>query len=326
MITLPSGRRVRLGGFRRPPAQGPHFRLKNYLLSALPDEPPSIDYTIGSSVSAALADVEGNDALGDCVIAWLVHQEALWTGNATGTAWHATLAQVTDLYSKIAGYVPGNPATDVGTDPAAACNWIVANGFPNGNRPLGWVRVEGSNTKLLRQALWLFEGCGFGIGLPQAYVDAMGSMKSGFTWGAAGPAIAGNGHMFLGAGYNTTGVTIDTWGMLGTFTYEAIAQYAVASNGGEIDILLSADMIASAAQKAPSGFDWRSLVSDFDELGGSVAVPPAPPPPVPVGPPTLSLAQQWAAAGIQSAPAALFDAQQAIAAANAGLAKYWPAS
>lgn len=266
--------------------------------------------------------------MGDCVIAALYHLLALWTGNASGAAFHATLDQIVAMYSAIGGYVKGNPSTDQGCDMTTALNWIVANGYANGDKPLGWVRIDATNAKEVRQAIWLFEGCDFGVGLPDAWVQAMSSMSSGFTWDVAGPAVDNNGHSFMGAGYDSTGVTIDTWGMLGKCTWAAIAKYAVQASNGEIDVLLSADMIASAAAKAPTGFDWRTLVQDFDEIGGTVQTPPAPPgPPAPPvqGPVTLANAQAWAAAGISAAHPLLTQAD-AIAAANAGLAAGWPTS
>jgi len=327
--TLPNGRTVKFG--RLPEvASGPHFRFKRYKLVGMPDEPATCDYTQGASISAALADIYGNDSLGDCVIAALYHLLALWTGNATGTAFHATLQQIIAMYSAVGGYVPGDPSTDGGCDMTVAMNYICANGYANGDKPLGWIRIDGTNAKELRQAIWLFEGCDFAIGLPDAYVAGMQSMSNGFTWGVNGAANQNNGHSFMGAGYDSTGVTIDTWGMLGKFTFEAIAAYATQTNGGEIDILLSADMIAKAVAKAPNGFDWQALIADFNEMGGNVPAPspptpPTPPTPAPGSPVTLAMAKAWAQAGIR-AGAALQDQDQACANSDAGLDKSWPAA
>lgn len=308
-------------GRRREVAPGPHFRLKNYLdHAALPAPPASIDYT--TAASSPLADVYGNDALGDCVVAALYHLLALWTGNASGTPFHASLDQVIAMYSAIGGYVPGNPATDQGCDMTTAMNWIVANGFANGDKPVGWVRIDGANAAEVQAAIWLFEGVDFGVGLPDAYVSPFPS-GDGFTWDVAGDPDQNNGHSFMAAGYDAAGATIDTWGMLGKFTWAAIAKYAVVTAGGEIDVLLSLDMIAKGATKAPSGFDWQGLIANFDSMGGTVPAP-APSPPSPVtGPATLANAQAWAAAGV-NAGAPLMTRAQAATAANAGLAAGWP--
>jgi len=318
------GKNVKLGGYRHNPYPGPHFRLKNYLMASLPAPPTALDWT--KSASAVLADVYGNDSMGDCVIAALFHLLGVWTGNA-GAAFHATLAEIIAMYSAIGNYVPGDPSTDNGCDMTTALNWIVAHGFPNGDKPLGWVRIDATNKTEVQQAIYLFEGIDFGVGLPDKWISPFPS-ANGFTWDVAGDADPNNGHSFMAAGYDTSGVTIDTWGLLGKLTYAAIAKYAVASSGGELDILLSADMIAKAAQKAPNGFDWQSLVADFDSMGGTVPVPapPAPPAPTPPsGPVTLLQAQSWATAALNSG-APLMSRSQAVALANAGLAKSWPKS
>lgn len=320
-------RNVKLGR-RAPAAPGPHFRLRNYLRASLQTPPAKIDYT--KSVTAVLEDIYGNDTLGDCVIAAFWHLLAVWTGNATGTPVHATLAQIVAMYSAISGYVPGDPSTDNGCDMTAAMNWICAHGFPNGDKPLGWVRIDATNKVEVQQAIWLFEGVDFGVGLPDAWITPFPSGNN-FTWGVSGASDPNNGHSFMAGGYDANGVTIDTWGLLGNLTYAAIAKYATSSNGGEIDILLSADMIAKGIQKAPNGVDWASLVQDFNEMGGTVPVPPTPvpAPPVPPTPPaglaTLAQAQGWVTSALNSGHA-LMTRTQAIAAANAGLAHNWPTS
>ena len=51
-------------------------------------------------------------------------------------------------------------------------------------------------------------------------------LQPGFVWDVAGPANPDNGHCFVGVGYTDIGVVIDSWGMLGTITWAAIAAYA----------------------------------------------------------------------------------------------------
>lgn len=102
----------------------------------------------------------------------------------------------------------------------------------------------------------------------------------------------------MGVGYNDAGVQIDSWGMIGTLTFDAIAKLCVESNGGELYVLLSEDQIAKSATKAPNGIDWDSLVSDFDQLGGKLPIP-SPPAPAPTSV-TLAQAQAWATSGLAS--------------------------
>ena len=115
--------------------------------------------------------------------------------------------------------------------------------------------------------------------------------KDGFTWDAAGLPNPMNGHCFTGVGYTSKGVTIDTWGMLGTHTWAAIAKYAADKSGGEVWVLLTPDVIAAATQRAPNGFDWATLVADFNAMGGNVPVPaptPTPTPPAPTPAPAAT--------------------------------------
>jgi hypothetical protein len=55
-----------------------------------------------------------NDALGDCVEAGQGHVVGVLTGNAAGTPFIFTDAQMQAIYSAEAGYVPGDPSTDNG--------------------------------------------------------------------------------------------------------------------------------------------------------------------------------------------------------------------
>ena len=64
----------------------------------------------------------------------------------------------------------------------------------------------------------------------------------------------------------------------------------------------------------------NAVVAQFPPKATPVITPP---PPVPTGPATLANAQAWAAAGIQGGDP-LQSQADAIANANAGLAKYWP--
>src|SRR5208337_5016274 len=148
-----------------------------------------------------------------------------------------------------------------------------------------------------------------------------------------------NGHCIMGFGYNAQGVMIDTWGMKGVITWAAIAKYCVENSGGELYVWLMADQVAKAAQKAPNGVDWYSLVQDFDSLGGPVPLPvqppapPAPPPapaPAPPAPPapvpagvTLAKAVQWATSGLSRGGFILRD-ETAKLLVTTGLTNNWP--
>src|SRR5208282_3129197 len=82
-------------GRKRPVAKCPRLSLKNYLKSAVVPitPPPGVNYS--AKGAAALSNIYLNDQLGDCVIAGGYHVIGVESGNATGTPFVATTAQIT---------------------------------------------------------------------------------------------------------------------------------------------------------------------------------------------------------------------------------------
>lgn len=278
--TLTAGGRTIAFGRRRPVARPQTFRLHNYLLSSLPPAPASVDYS--AKATPVLQDTMGNDQLGDCVIAAGGHIVGVETGNA-GALFHATLAQIVAQYSAITGYVPGDPSTDNGTSLVQALDYWVQHGFPNGTKLMGYVSVNAADKAELASAVYLFENLLLGLDLPDAWVQPFPS-GDGFTWDVAGPQDQNNGHCVMATGFGPSGLTIDTWGMLGDMTWAAVQTYCSANVGGEMYVLLTPDQIGKAQTKAPNGVAWSQLISDFDSIGGQV---PEPPPPIPPSPPVV---------------------------------------
>jgi hypothetical protein len=311
-------------GRRRPVARAPRLSLKNYLRATLPPAPASCDYS--GPAMEALQNIYLNNELGDCVIAGGYHVIGVETGNANGgTPFIATSQQITADYSAIGGYNPNDPSTDQGCDETTALDYWSQTGFADHSKLLGYLAVDPTNQAELMSALYLFENLYFGLELPDKYVNPAPS-ASGFTWDTAGPPDPNNGHCIVGVGYNAHGVQIDTWGMIGTFTWAAIAKYCTTSANGALYVLLSQDELTQGQTRAPNGVDWTALVADFDSIGGNVPspVPPSPTPPVgPAASVTLAQAQQWAAAGFAGSRSTLTQ-HQAIALAQKGLSANWP--
>ena len=280
-------------GRRRPVANCPHLSLRNYLGSKLPAPPGSCSYI--SAAAAVLSLIYDNDYLGCCVISGGYHEVGVATGNA-GKLFTATDDQIIGDYGAIGGYVPGDPNTDNGCDEQTAMNYWTQHGFADGTKLLGWLEVDATNKTEVMQAMFLFENLFFGLELPDAWINPFPS-NNGFVWDVAGDPDPDNGHCIVGVGYsgpgiartrivgvNAEGVQIDTWGMIGTITWAALAAYVVPSAGGMLYTWLSPDQLAKGQQNAPNGVGWRDLCLDFNSLGGNVVVPPAPPPVPPVPP------------------------------------------
>jgi hypothetical protein len=330
-------------GRKRPKVLGPHFRLRNYLRASLPSPPTSCDFT--GPATSILSDIMGNDRLGDCTCAGAYHIVGVETANA-GDPFHATLLQVVTDYSAVSGYVAGDESTDNGADEVTCMNYWTQHGFANGTKLLGWLAVDPTNTAEVMQAMWLFENLYFGLELPDTYTNPFPS-ANGFLWGTGTPDPE-QGHCIVGTGYNTTGVAIDSWGLLGFITYAAVAELCAASAGGGLYVWLTPDQLTKGMAKAPNGVAWTDLLADFDAMGGNVPVtppptpapvpvpvppvpvppvpaPPAPPAPAPVGKNvTLSQAQGWVTSGLGNGPRVL-TRDMAIQQAKIGLAKNWPA-
>lgn len=350
-------------GRKRAVSNGPRLQLKNYLRQALPVAPATCDYS--PAAGRVLANIYGNDTLGDCVIAGGYHIVGVETGNA-GKLFSATNAQIIADYSAIGGYVPGDESTDQGCNEETALNYWQTHGFADGTKILGWLAVDATNKAEVMAAMYLFENLVFGIELPDAWISPFPS-SSGFTWDVAGQADPNNGHCVVGVGYTTAGVKIDSWGLFGTLTWAAIAEYCIATNGGELYVMLTSDQLTKGQTKAPNGVAWTDIISDFDSMGGNVPVPapapapapvPAPPPPVPAPPApvpapphpapvpappapapvpvppapappvhtvTLAQAELWATSGLLAGHSVL-PRSQAVQLVLRALAAHWPKS
>ena len=261
-----TGQKFKMGR-RRPIARGPRFSLKNYLMRDMPPPPASIDYS--ASAAAFLSQILGNDTLGDCTAAGAFHTGGVLLGNASAPIPYTT-DNVIAFYSATTGYIPGDEATDQGGDEQTVLNyWRQTGLLPNQHQIAGWLGVNGADQTEVMTAVWLMENVYFGVELPDEWINPFPS-ASGFIWDVAGDPDQNNGHCFVGVGYNAQGVQIDTWGMIGTITWAAIAKYATTEGQGELYTVLGPDGIAKATAKAPSGFDWSQLAADFDSMGGNV--------------------------------------------------------
>ena len=251
-------------GRKRPIARGPRLAFGNYLLADLPK--PPLEMLYGAKANLCLSQMFLNDQLGDCVEAAMFHCDGVLEANA-GRPIVFTDADVEKVY-EVTGYVPGDPATDQGSDEQTMLNWWQKNGLlPDGSHKIaGWAALTGSNRGQVETAIWLFENCLFGVELPDEWVNNMPS-ASGFMWDVAGPANPNNGHAFIGFGYGPSGVKISTWGMWGEITWAAVAKYASTALSGELYTVLSSDALATASTKAPAGFDLTQLMADIQAIG-----------------------------------------------------------
>lgn len=333
IITRDDGLNFRLGR-KRPVAKGHMMHLRNYLHAAgLPVAPAQVDYT--AKATAVLSQMYGNDRLGDCVIAGGYHIIGMETSQVMqpNSGYIATLDDIIADYSAIAGYVPGDPSTDGGTAEPDAFRYWTETGFRDGSKLKGWLGIDTTNINNVKNALNLFENVSFAIELPDPWLSPIPS-GNGFIWKVAGDPNPQNGHCFIGGGYDSTGVKICTWGMVGTIEWDAVQYYTQESLGGALYCLLSEDQIAKAQVAAPNGLNWTQLISDFDFMGG--LIPQAAPAAeslalqasVPVHPRvSLFQAQQWASSDLRLPAGSVLTPMQnrlLIAKIQENVKKHWP--
>ena len=258
-------------GRKRP---APHLRVGHQMAAKYFDAanmPPVPDIFDFSTLNASpLADVLANDSLGDCTAAGAGHLIDVFTAGGASPV-TITAAETIAFYSLSTGYNPSDPNSDQGGDEVTVLTCWRDKGFDgNGAHPIaGFVQVDASNAAELKAAAFYFGGLYFGLELPDTYTNPFPS-SNGFTWGPGTPN-PNQGHCIVGCGGSLTGIKIDTWGLLGEFTYPGIADLCSDANGGMVFAVLSKDWVSAKSQQSPGALDWATLCADFDALGGTVA-------------------------------------------------------
>lgn len=254
-------------GRNRAIARGPRLSLKNYLHTRIPPCPQEIDYTI--KAAPVLGQTLGNRTFGDCTAAAAFHIAGTMLANAGSRTIWSTMGQVIPFYSSTSGYILGNDSTDNGANEVDVLNAWQRHGLlsDGSHKIIAWMAVDASNQDEVKTAIWLFENVYFGIELPDAWVNPVPG-GNGFIWKIAGGTNPENGHALPGLGYNSDGVKISTWGMIGTLEWPAVEQYASRADGGELYTVLSADALDRVTAKAPNGLDLSQLTNDIRMLSG----------------------------------------------------------
>ena len=220
-------------------------------------------------MSAVLSQVYGNDTTGDCTEACSYHLLGLRQANAGITPFIPTLDQVLAVYSRDSGYVVGQPATDNGVDEITVLDNAVTLGLAGGDKLSGYLLIDATNRDLVRAASSIFVGLSCCVNLPDAWDIPIPSTSS-FKWDVAGPPNPINGHCFAIVDQSDSDLTICTWGLTGSITYDAVAKYAVLGEVGALYVLIDKNVLASGKLIAPDGLDWVQLEADFAALGGYI--------------------------------------------------------
>jgi len=260
-VSTETGRTFKLGR-RIPVAPAPVLPLARYLYRTLPTPPATCDYT--AKALPVLAQMLGNDTMGDCTAAAAFHIAGVVLGNAGIPVIWDDKKDIIPFYSATGGFVPGQPKTDRGADIVTVLNYWRHIGLPN-HKIYAYLAVNPRDQEECATAIWLFENLYKGVALPDIGVNPAPE-NSGFLWGLNGDADPNNGHALPSFGYNLSGTTDCTWGLLGTMTWPAIAEYCSHKNYGELFTVLSLESLIKATQKAPNGFDAEQLMHHIQLL------------------------------------------------------------
>jgi hypothetical protein len=206
----------------------------------------------------------GNDTLGDCVEAASGHMIELWQSFMAPAAALPTDAQIITAYSGATGYVPGNPATDQGTDMLSFLNYWRKTGV-GGQKIAAYVALKPGDLNELRLAVYLFGAAMIGVQLPiSAQSQPTGwSVPAGLT-GDGAPGSWGGHCIPVGAYYQSSPAAdrnkVITWGEVIT-----MSDYFYQCYSDEAYAVLSSDWIAANLQ-APNNFDLAALQADLAAL------------------------------------------------------------
>jgi hypothetical protein len=138
------------------------LRLRNYIsLSRLPT-PPAV---YGRDMTGVPCQMLGNDSLGNCVPCEQQNATIVWNW-AKKIIVPFNVSTSTAIYSSEAGYVPGNPSTDQGTDMDVAAAYWKASGIKDANGTVhkidDYLWIDKGDLDIVNVGSWLFEIVSFG--------------------------------------------------------------------------------------------------------------------------------------------------------------------
>jgi len=168
----------------------------------------------------------GNDDIGNCVPAGRAHETMIF-GHSGGKTITFNTACVTEDYSTVTGYVPGDPNTDQGTDPGEYASFSrkvgVLDAEGNRHKIAAFAYLEPGNWHQMLQGLYVGEAIAFCFNVPES---AMDQFSDGMRWSYVGDKnIIGGHYVMTGA---RPGVSVGesiTWGQRQQFTRKFFETY-----------------------------------------------------------------------------------------------------
>lgn len=227
-------------------------------------ELPAVPLTFGRPWLIRHWGMLGNDKAGDCVWAGADHETMMLCADAGATVPLFT-ARATYADYASAGFRPGDPSTDNGTDVQQAASYRRKIGVLDANgkrhRIDMYAALRTGDLEQLALATFLFGAVGIGVRLPDNAEEQFDRME---VWTVAPNAPAGDGHYIPCVGRNSHGnFLFVTWGRLHAATPAWVATYM-----DEGLVYISRERL-DAQGLSPQGFDLAALEDDFRQVTGS---------------------------------------------------------
>lgn len=198
---------------KHPPKQDYRtLRLKNYLTSALPAPPNSYDVLsrvynkLNTSDPKKLFPMDGNDHLGDCTIAALAHAVTTYCGLVGKQVIMAT-PDVVKVYMHLTNGI------DSGLNELDVLNYWQSHSV-SGQQILAYASIDVKNHTHLQQAIQLFGGVYLGFHVQENCIQ---EFDAGQPWTPG--SLTQDGHAVFAVAYDSTGVTVLTWGNIQKATW-----------------------------------------------------------------------------------------------------------
>ncbi len=188
------------------------LRFKNYLTSALAAPPATFDVLqqvyskLKISDPTILFPIDGNDQYGDCTIAALAHADTVFCG-LVGKKKIMPQQGVIKLYMHLTGGI------DSGCNELDVLNYWQSN-VADGDKIIAFATIDAKNHTHVQQALRLFGGVYLGFQVQQ---NCQQEFQARQPW-TPGP-LTKDGHAVYAVAYDSTGVTVLTWGNIQKATW-----------------------------------------------------------------------------------------------------------
>lgn len=251
--------------FRRgkKPARGDAVKMKFGAYFKAPNL-PAVPAAFGRPWLIRSWGMLGNDSAGDCVFAAGAHETMMLHADAATTIPTFTTNTTIRDYSAVTGYVPGNPATDDGSDVQQVAAY---------RQKIGLLDILGARHRIdiyaalrigdldeLALATFILGTAGVGVALPD---NAERQFDNGEVWDIEPNAPGGDGHYVPCIGRNSVGnFLFVTWGRLQAATPAWIRTYM-----DEGICYISRERLKTSGL-SPQGYDLAALEADYSTLTG----------------------------------------------------------